>query len=306
MAHKNIALKTAYDLVQFCKTAATKDIIPGGKSSGKSKRKYDPKQVAMGAKVEREHTPSRAAAREIARDHLEEFPDYYSRLAKMEEQAKKSLKKESADKVYWQGFIDRCARHNVDPDFLSKYAYEQWAAMPPPTIYRNNYYSDTGRSATVGSSRTPRTAATTPAQRASSKPAKNRSERQSTTNGGGSSFRATTTRNAPRAETGSTRTQRVGREHTYRAPARQPESHVQPEVYRRKQWLSAVRYDSPNPPWAEGAALSMQSPFGDASSGIPQVGLGGLLGALAGAMGGSDAAPTGGGDGGGDGGGGGE
>jgi len=42
-------------------------------------------QLKKGTKVEREHTNSDAEAREIARDHLDEFPDYYDRLEKAEE-----------------------------------------------------------------------------------------------------------------------------------------------------------------------------------------------------------------------------
>lgn len=51
-------------------------------SSGKLKR-----QMAIGAKIEREHTNSDAEAREISRDHLAEIPDYYTRLKKMEKEA---------------------------------------------------------------------------------------------------------------------------------------------------------------------------------------------------------------------------
>jgi hypothetical protein len=49
-------------------------------------------QIAKGVKVEREHTNSDVEAAEIARDHLDEFPDYYDRLHKMEKQAKKDMK----------------------------------------------------------------------------------------------------------------------------------------------------------------------------------------------------------------------
>lgn len=41
-------------------------------------------QLGKGIKSEREHTDNPALAREIALDHLTEFPDYYSRLEKME------------------------------------------------------------------------------------------------------------------------------------------------------------------------------------------------------------------------------
>lgn len=45
-------------------------------------------QLSKGIKVEKEHTGDVALAREIALDHLNEFPDYYSRLEQAE---KKSL-----------------------------------------------------------------------------------------------------------------------------------------------------------------------------------------------------------------------
>lgn len=41
-------------------------------------------QLANGIKVEQEHTDDIALAREIALDHLNEFPDYYDRLKKAE------------------------------------------------------------------------------------------------------------------------------------------------------------------------------------------------------------------------------
>lgn len=50
------------------------------------------RQMEMGIKIEYEHTRSKKEAAEIARDHLEEFPDYYDRLEKMEKKAKKDMK----------------------------------------------------------------------------------------------------------------------------------------------------------------------------------------------------------------------
>ena len=46
--------------------------------------KFDPKELAMGIKVEKEHTKNEIIAKLIAKDHLKEFSDYYSRLQKME------------------------------------------------------------------------------------------------------------------------------------------------------------------------------------------------------------------------------
>lgn len=45
-------------------------------------------QLRKGIKVEKEHTPDEHLSREIALDHLSEFPDYYDRLEKMEKDIK--------------------------------------------------------------------------------------------------------------------------------------------------------------------------------------------------------------------------
>jgi hypothetical protein len=45
-------------------------------------------QIEKGMKVELEHTSDLDKARQVAIDHLVEFPDYYDRLQKMEDQAK--------------------------------------------------------------------------------------------------------------------------------------------------------------------------------------------------------------------------
>jgi hypothetical protein len=49
---------------------------------------FDQNQLAMGIKIEQEHTDCPYMAKEIAKDHLAEIPDYYTRLKKMEEDAK--------------------------------------------------------------------------------------------------------------------------------------------------------------------------------------------------------------------------
>lgn len=51
------------------------------------------KQLYIGIKVEMEHTNDRKIAREISLDHISEFKDYYTRLKKMETQAKSENKK---------------------------------------------------------------------------------------------------------------------------------------------------------------------------------------------------------------------
>jgi len=70
------------------------DEVPGGLSDDLSlediakKHKVDidylKQQHQKGIKVELEHTNDKKLAAEIAKDHLTEFPDYYTRLDKME------------------------------------------------------------------------------------------------------------------------------------------------------------------------------------------------------------------------------
>jgi hypothetical protein len=50
-------------------------------------------QLRIGTKIELEHTRSNRVARRIASQHLVEFPDYYTRLVKMESAAKRYWKK---------------------------------------------------------------------------------------------------------------------------------------------------------------------------------------------------------------------
>ena len=50
------------------------------------------KQLDMGAPIEHEHTKDKTLAIDIALQHLDEIPDYYTRLKKMEASAKKEHK----------------------------------------------------------------------------------------------------------------------------------------------------------------------------------------------------------------------
>lgn len=64
-----------------------KDSMKGGRADSKAITKYDLNQLIMGIRQEQEHTKNKMMALEIAMDHLEKIPDYYTRLAKLEEDA---------------------------------------------------------------------------------------------------------------------------------------------------------------------------------------------------------------------------
>lgn len=55
-----------------------------GKNNAVPDSEFDKKQLEMGTKIEMEHTDNKLIAKMIAKDHLTEFPDYYTRLRKME------------------------------------------------------------------------------------------------------------------------------------------------------------------------------------------------------------------------------
>ncbi len=74
-----------------------KEQLPGGRAHGQPITKYDLEQLLMGIGVEQEHTPDKMRALEIAMDHLEEFPDYYTRLAIMEEEMEREHKTKQAE-----------------------------------------------------------------------------------------------------------------------------------------------------------------------------------------------------------------
>jgi hypothetical protein len=65
----------------------TGDMLAGGLADDKVAGEFDPEQLAMGLKVEMEHTDNPMVALEIAMDHLMEIPDYYTHLDKMEKEA---------------------------------------------------------------------------------------------------------------------------------------------------------------------------------------------------------------------------
>lgn len=67
--------------------AESKDAPEVGKHRGVKNGRFDKAELNMGVQVELEHTKDYATAKEIAKDHLAEIPDYYTRLLKMEREA---------------------------------------------------------------------------------------------------------------------------------------------------------------------------------------------------------------------------
>jgi hypothetical protein len=65
------------------------DVLPGGKADKLPESSFDRRALAQGTKVEREHVKSKRMAKEIASDHITEFPNYYPELKKLEKKLEK-------------------------------------------------------------------------------------------------------------------------------------------------------------------------------------------------------------------------
>jgi hypothetical protein len=61
-----------------------KDRIKGGVADGKAITDYELGQLIEGIKYERQHTTDNLLALELAMDHIETIPDFYTRIARVE------------------------------------------------------------------------------------------------------------------------------------------------------------------------------------------------------------------------------
>ena len=61
-----------------------KEKLKGGKGDYRPDSDFDPEQLEIGIQHEMEHTKDRKIAKEIAKDHLCEDPNYYKKLKKIE------------------------------------------------------------------------------------------------------------------------------------------------------------------------------------------------------------------------------
>ncbi len=83
------------EMLQRNKDSKYMQTMDAGKHVDSPDSDFDPMELAKGIQVELEHTDDIEEAKQIAKDHLSEIKDYYSRLADMENAAKG--KQESED-----------------------------------------------------------------------------------------------------------------------------------------------------------------------------------------------------------------
>lgn len=81
---------------------------------------YDPYWLAQGIKVEMEHTNDPEIAKEIAKDHLDEFPQYYEYLKKMENGLRKAGYQYDHVELYGVGEIIKAKVYITHPSEAPK------------------------------------------------------------------------------------------------------------------------------------------------------------------------------------------
>lgn len=80
-----------------------KDKIPGGLADKKSPKDFKPSELKRGVEVELEHTNDKNMAKEIAMDHLQEHPEYYKHLKRMEKKLEKTGEGTAEKYLPWYG-----------------------------------------------------------------------------------------------------------------------------------------------------------------------------------------------------------
>jgi hypothetical protein len=91
--------------------------------------RVDMNELRKGIKVEQEHTGDLREAGKIAMDHLREFPDYYTRLTKMEARAKAGLAPNPTDDHEDERRSDMLAALQGAPEFMAHLGINyQWLA----------------------------------------------------------------------------------------------------------------------------------------------------------------------------------
>ena len=65
------------------------NVLLGKGRSSSFEGEYNPKQLSLGIKIEKEHTADEEIARRIAQDHLAEHANYYTELVRMEKRLEK-------------------------------------------------------------------------------------------------------------------------------------------------------------------------------------------------------------------------
>ncbi|MFX1478316.1 MAG: DUF5661 family protein [Promethearchaeota archaeon] len=119
----------------------SKEILKGGHADKLPDSDFDKEELAKGTRIEMEHTNDAKIAKEIAKDHLSESPEYYKELEKMEEKLEKDQKiiqtLEVAGGNHWQKYGKN--RVYFDAPHLAKEMGYEWSNYKTGNISSATY-----------------------------------------------------------------------------------------------------------------------------------------------------------------------
>lgn len=80
-------MRVIFKKAEIDKSKLDETFIKAGRANEKgfTEKDADPKELAMGIEIEKEHTTDPEVAKRISLDHLSEIPTYYTHLKEMEE-----------------------------------------------------------------------------------------------------------------------------------------------------------------------------------------------------------------------------
>lgn len=110
--------------------------------------KYDPKELAMGTAIEaKEHGVPAIIAKKIAKDHLDEIPNYYTLLNMVEHSVDPRRKNPSSatDTKYMKPFVEK-PKKEKEPERTINYA-----EFNPPKLYKQNHNNQSKSNPNAGS-----------------------------------------------------------------------------------------------------------------------------------------------------------
>lgn len=115
-------------MIEHLKKKYSKSIL---KNLGKwEDSEFDKDELEKGTEIEMEHTDDSEAAKQIAKDHLDEISDYYTRLIKMEEEAELSPaqieEKEEEGKEPGEADIIKIRKFILDNEGLEDYEFHEY------------------------------------------------------------------------------------------------------------------------------------------------------------------------------------
>ena len=130
-AYGGIAEREGVNIAPMIKVRIMGDKLPGGYGDSMPDDLFDPQDLAMGIEWEMEHTDDPALAKEIAKDHLTEDPEYYTNMMMcgideaLDELLERKKKRKSVELGDYWSIVDRTMDQDWPGDAMTPASGEE-------------------------------------------------------------------------------------------------------------------------------------------------------------------------------------